>query len=162
MRKRLPSALEPVYSRDVSRMATEIGAFEPLVQQINRSVPAVVEFLRQHPRVRELHWSLEPASRENYLKLARTPQSVGSLIAFAVEGPLENFYDRLRLPKGPSFGMKNTLICPFIYLAHYDLVTSEEGREILRANNLNPDLLRLSVGSEPVEEIIAALAEALA
>ena len=45
--------------------------------------------------------------------------------------------------------------------AHYDLVTSESGRETLRANGLSPDLLRLSIGCEPAEQIIAALAEAL-
>jgi cystathionine gamma-synthase len=53
------------------------------------------------------------------------------------------------------------LLCPFIQLAHYDLVTSEAWRAELAASGLNPELLRLSVGTEPVEEIIAALAEAL-
>jgi cystathionine gamma-synthase len=84
------------------------------------------------------------------------------MISFVVEGPLANFYDRLRLPKGPSFGMKTTLICPFIYLAHYDLVTSPAGRETLKASGLDPELLRLSIGCEPADEIIGALAEALA
>jgi cystathionine beta-lyase/cystathionine gamma-synthase len=58
--------------------------------------------------------------------------------------------------------MKTTLICPFIYLAHYDLVTSERGRAELAASGIHPELLRLSIGCEPAEEIIAALAEALA
>ena len=44
------------------------------------------------------------------------------MITFTLRGDLTRFYDRLRLPKGPSVGMKTTLICPFIYLAHYDLV----------------------------------------
>jgi cystathionine gamma-synthase len=78
-----------------------------------------------------------------------------------VRGKLEAFYDRLRLPKGPSFGMRTTLICPFMYLAHYDLVTSAQGRAQLEANGLDPELLRLCVGTEPVEEIIGALREAL-
>jgi cystathionine gamma-synthase len=49
-----------------------------------------------------------------------------------------------------------------MYLAHYDLVTNDAGRAELTKNGLDPDLLRLSVGTEPVEEIVAALAEALA
>ena len=57
--------------------------------------------------------------------------------------------------------MKTTLICPFIYLAHYDLVTSENGRAFLAANGLSPELLRLSIGCEPAADIITALAEAL-
>ena len=76
-------------------------------------------------------------------------------------GALEPFYDRLNLPKGPSFGMTTTLICPFMYLAHYDLVTTPAGLAELAASKLDPDLLRLCVGLEPVEEIIRSLREAL-
>jgi cystathionine gamma-synthase len=83
------------------------------------------------------------------------------MISFSLWTPLEPFYNRLRLPKGPSFGMKATLICPFMYLAHYDLVTTPAGRAELAASGIDPDLLRLCVGTEPAEEIIAALAEAL-
>jgi cystathionine gamma-synthase len=49
-----------------------------------------------------------------------------------------------------------------MYLAHYDLVTTPAGRAELAASGLDTELLRLSVGAEPVEEIIAALDEALA
>jgi cystathionine gamma-synthase len=85
------------------------------------------------------------------------------MITFTLREPgaLTRVYDRLRLPKGPSFGMTTTLVCPFMYLAHYDLVTTEAGRAALAADDLDPDLLRLSVGTEPVDDIIAALAEAL-
>jgi cystathionine gamma-synthase len=83
------------------------------------------------------------------------------MISFTLRGRLDAFYDRLRLPKGPSFGMRTTLICPFMYLAHYDMVTTPGGRAELKANGLDPDLLRLCVGTEPADEIIAALAEAL-
>jgi cystathionine gamma-synthase len=48
-----------------------------------------------------------------------------------------------------------------MFLAHYDLVTSEAGRAELAASGLDPNLLRFSIGTEPVEDIIAALAEAL-
>jgi cystathionine gamma-synthase len=57
--------------------------------------------------------------------------------------------------------MRTTLICPFMYLAHYNLVTTPEGRAELMANGLDPELLRLCVGTEPVDEIIDALDEAL-
>ena len=77
------------------------------------------------------------------------------------KGGLEPFYDRLRLPKGPSFGMTTTLICPFMYLAHYDLVTTPSGLAELAASGVDPDLLRLCCGTEPAEEIVGALNEAL-
>ena len=54
-----------------------------------------------------------------------------------------------------------TLICPFMYLAHYDLVNTPAGRAELAESGLDPDLLRLSVGTEPVADIVSALAEAL-
>jgi len=162
LRRLVPQELEPVYSRDIARLATQIGDFESVIHQINRTAPKVIEFLRSHPKIKDVYWSLHPDSRENYLRLARTPDSVGSMVSFVVRGSLANFYDRLRLPKGPSFGMKTTLICPFIYLAHYDLVTSESGRAELAKNGLDPELLRLSIGCESAEEIIGALSEALA
>jgi len=161
-RARLPSELEPVYSRDLERLAAQISDTTAVIAQINRTAPAVVEFLLNHPRIKAVYWSHHPASRENYQKIARSPESIGSMISFELAMPLAQFYDRLRLPKGPSFGMKSTLICPFIYLAHYDLVTSESGRATLASAGLSPELLRLSIGCEPAEDIIAALAEALA
>jgi len=48
-----------------------------------------------------------------------------------------------------------------MYLAHYDLVTTPAGLAELAASNLDPDLLRLCVGTESAADIIAALAEAL-
>jgi len=121
----------------------------------------VAAFLEKHKKVKEVYWALRPESRANYLAIARTPQSVGGVISFTLRGPLEAFYDPLRLAKGPSFGMKTTLICPFMYLAHYDLVSTPEGQAELKAHGLEPDLLRLCIGTEPVDQIIAALAEAL-
>lgn len=161
-KRQLPGRLEPVYSRDVARLAAQIGDYAAVIARINQTAPAVVEFLRTHPRVTSLCWSHHPDSRENFLRLARSPDAHGSMISFKFDGPLADFYDRLRLPKGASFGMKNTLVCPFIFLAHYDLVTSESGREKLRACGIEPELVRLSLGCEPADDIIAALAEALA
>ena len=161
-RKALPPALEPVYSRDVARLAAQIGNYAAVISQVNQTVPLVVDFLRQHPRVKSLRWSHHPDSEKNFQRLARFPSAYASMISFKFDGPLADFYDRLRLPKGASFGMKNTLVCPFVILAHYDLVTSGKGRDQLRASGLEPELVRLSLGCEPVEDIIAALAEALA
>lgn len=158
----LPGRLEPVYSRDISRLAAQIGTFETVIARINQTGPVVLEFLRQHPRVKNLRWSGHPDTRENFLRLARIPQAFASIISFKVDGPLADFYDRLRLPKGASFGMKNTLVCPFIFLAHYDLVTSESGRKTLLASGVDAELVRLSLGCEPANDIIASLAEALA
>jgi cystathionine gamma-synthase len=162
LRKHIARRADPIYRRDLERLAAQIGDFEAVVSRTNASTAQVIEFLRQHPRVREVYWSLQPSCRDNYVAYARSPAHIGALLSFTVRPPLAEVYDRLRLPKGPSFGMKTTLICPFIFLAHYDLVTTEAGREQLAHSGIDPELLRLSVGCEPVEEIISALAEALA
>ncbi len=162
LRRLAAAALEPVHGRDLARRAAQIGATEDIVRRINAGTKKVAAFLENHPAIARVWWSLQPATRANYLQVARTPDSVGCMISFTLRGPLEKFYDRLRLPKGPSFGMKTTLISPFLYLAHYDLVTSEKGRAELAAHGLDASLLRLSIGTEPPEEIIAALGEALA
>jgi cystathionine gamma-synthase len=161
LREKITEWLEPVHGRDLSRLAAQIGATAQVVAKINANALRVAAFLETHPAVKQVWWALQPGTRDNYLKVARTPDSVGSMISFTLHGSMEKFYDRVRLPKGPSFGMTTTLISPFIYLAHYDLVTSPVGRAELAAHGLSPDLLRLSVGTEPVDDIIATLAEAL-
>ena len=153
--------LEPVYARDLARLAAQIGRTPAVLARIQESMPLVAGFLSRHPKVKNVFWALQPSSRENYLRIARTPAATGGMLSFTLREPLEPFYDRLRLPKGPSFGMKTTLICPFMYLAHYDLVTTAAGRAELAKSGLDPDLLRLCLGTEPADEIIAALAEAL-
>jgi cystathionine gamma-synthase len=161
LRQRLPDYLEPVYARDTSRLAAQIGQVDKVLARIEANVPRVAEFLASHPKVKEVCWALQPNSIENYRRVARGPQATGGMITFTLRVPMEPFYDRLELAKGPSFGMKTTLICPFMYLAHYDLVTTPAGRAELAASGVEPDLLRLCVGTESAEDIIAALAEAL-
>ncbi len=154
--------LEPVHARDLARLAAQIGTVEQVVAHINASTLRVAAFLESHPKVKQVWWALQPATRANYRKVARSPESVGCMISFTLREPIERFYDRVPLPKGPSFGLQTTLLSPFIYLAHYDLVTSEAGRAELAAHGIDPSLLRLAVGTEPVDDLIATLAEALA
>ncbi len=161
LRRLITEKLEPAYARDLARLAVEIRRTSAVLARLHASVPQVVAFLQNHPAVRDVYWALHPASRKNYLAIARAPGAVGGVITFTLRGPLDRSYDRLRLPKGPSFGMTTTLICPFMYLAHFDLVSTAAGRAGLTAGGLDPDLLRLSIGTEPVDDIIATLAEAL-
>lgn len=161
LRSRAAAEIEPLYPRDLARLAAQIGESERVLAQIHANTAKVAGFLASHSKVQDVFWAHHPASRKNYDRIARGPDAIGGMISFTLRGAMEPFYDRLRLPKGPSFGMKTTLICPFMYLAHYDLVTTPAGIAELAASRLDPDLLRLCCGIEPVEEIIGALAEAL-
>ena len=149
--------VEKPYSRDLHRLAYQISGYAELVATVNNSTAKVVEFLASHPKVNAVYWAKQKSSRENFEKLARSPEATGGLISFEYDGPLARFYDAAPLAKGPSFGMHRTLLCPYIYLAHYSLVSTQEGRQTLAQAKMNPDLLRLAIGSEPVDKIIAAL-----
>jgi cystathionine gamma-synthase len=161
LRRAVEGMIERPYPRDLARLAAQVGATAGVLARIEENAEKVAAFLAGHPAVRAVHWALSPASRANYLRVARSPRATGGMISFTLRVPMEPVYDRLRLPKGPSFGMRTTLICPFMYLAHFDLLATEAGRAELAANALEPDLLRLCVGTEGADDIIGALAEAL-
>jgi len=161
LRRLVARNLEPVYPRDLARLAAEIGGYERLMAQLNAATPRVVAFLESHPKIARVYWALAPESLARYQRIARTPDAVGGMLSFTLKTPLAPFYDAVRLPKGPSFGMRRSLISPFLYIAHYDLVKNAAGRAELAACGLDPELLRLSIGTEPVDDIIGTLAEAL-
>ena len=83
------------------------------------------------------------------------------MVAIELHEKIQPFFDALKVMKGPSFGTRFTLVCPFMYLAHYDLVTTDEGTKFLRSIGIDPDLIRISVGTEPISEIIEVFEEAL-
>lgn len=154
----IEAELEPVDPRDLARLAAQIGDYDTLLPRLNANAEAVIRHLLQRKRgVRRVFWSGQIGSREHYERLARGSERIGPVLSFELDGAMAPFYDAVPIAKGPSFGMRTTLLCPFIYLAHYELVTSEAGRQTLRAAGVPVDLLRLSVGEEPPDQIIAAL-----
>lgn len=161
LREALTREIEPPYARDLARLAVQIGGAAEIVERINANTRRVAEFLERHSRVRRVWWAGQAGCAGNYAKIARHAEAWGGVISFVLREPVGSFYDEVRVAKGPSFGMSETLLCPYVYLAHYDLVGTAEGRAELAASGLEPELLRLSVGAEPAEEIVAELARAL-
>ena len=149
------------YERNRQRLAQQIDGYLPLVEQVNESTLQVVEYLNRHTKVSRVHWANEPKSQSNFQKIARSEYAIGGMVSFELESDLARFYDRLTLCKGPSFGMKHSLACPFMYLAHYELVSTSQGRKQLAQAGINPELIRFSVGTEPVAVIIDSLRFAL-
>lgn len=162
LRAALPQWLARPHPADTARLASQIVHYDATVQRINASTERVAAFLESHPQVDRVWWARQAASRPHYDRLARHASSgPGCMVTFTVRRPLAEFYDRVRMVKGPSFGAAFSILCPFLYLAHYDLVRSEAGRQHLQAAGLPPELLRLSVGFEDPETLIAVLNEAL-
>lgn len=149
----------PPFSRDLARLAYEMDLAPEVVARLNTNTSKLCAFLREHPAVKKIYCA---GCSEHIEEVSKQDSPVGAVVSIEVEGDMEKFYDSVRLMKGPSFGTRYTLLCPFMYLAHYDLVTSDKGRAFLHDVGIDPELIRISVGEEPYEEIEAVLAEALA
>lgn len=147
----------PPSSADLARMAAQIGNYEKTIHAVNSNTCKVAEFLERHPGVDKVHWAKTQPSGYNYNWLQHREAGPGSIISFSTVCPVSGFYDKSMLVKSPSFGARFTMMCPFMYLAHYDLVSSTDGRALLNANGIDPDLIRLSVGLEPADAIIEEL-----
>jgi len=161
LRRRIEADHDPLPTPDVERLAAEMPAYGPTVERINLNARRVATFLEQHPRVSRVWWAFQEGTRTNYEAICRPGGGSGSILTFTVRGVMQRFYDAVPLPKSPSFGATFTMLCPFMYLAHYDLVRDEAGRRLLTRLGLPPDLIRLSVGTEKAEDIIAALEKGL-
>jgi len=161
LKERTPQFHEPPYLRDLQRLAHEIQNYDQVLQQINWNTLALAEYLEQHPTVKQVHWAYAEDSKENYIQLSTKQNAPGGLITIDLNGPMQPVHDKLRLLKSPSFGTTWSMICPFMYLAHYDLVSTSQGKAFLHDNNINPELLRISVGSEPIEPLMEVFDEAL-
>ncbi len=161
IRERTEPLLEPPFGGDLRRLAWQIPAYEEVVRRSNANVMRLVSFLEGRPEIRKIHWAYSPGVGSHYEKIARRDDSPGCLFSLELNLPLDSFYDALRLLKSPSFGCKFSLACPYLYIAHYDLVSTEKGRANLRAAGLEPDLIRVSVGAEPADDLVEVFAEAL-
>lgn len=161
LRDRLPQEIDAPPQPDLARLAWEMRDYAATVEATNANALAVAAFLDAHPKVDGLWWALRPRTRANYEAILRPGGGPGAILTFTVKGSLRQFYDAVPLVKSPSFGAHFTMLCPFLYLAHYDLVRNEAGRRLLSRIGLPPYLIRLSVGIEPTADIIDALSQGL-
>lgn len=155
------AAVEPLGHGDLDALAAQLPEMAAVADAQNRSARRIADFLAAHPAVAHVRTADRGATAAAYARAARGPARPGSLITFSLRGDLARFYDRVALPKGPSFGLGFTLLAPFLWLSHFEQVTTEQGRASLRASGLDPDLVRLSVGVEDPEAVIRALDDAL-
>lgn len=157
----LPAELDPPYWRDLARLAWRIRGYEDRMQRVNANTMALAELFASRPAVKRVRWAYQAESRDNYQRIHRRPGSPGGILTLELNVPLEDVYDRLELAKGPSLGAEFTLVGPYLYHAHYNLVSSDEGRNYLASKGLDPNLLRVSSGVEDPRELIDAFTAVL-
>ena len=154
--------LESLPAPDLVALASQIGRIVEVTARLSATAAEIARRLAAHPAVARVRTADQGPTAAAYRRLMRPGAGAGALITLELRGEMRRVYDRLAVAKGPSFGLRYTLAAPFLWLAHFEEVTTEEGRAHIRAAGLDPDLLRISVGLEPLEEIWAAFEAALA
>lgn len=146
----------PLYVADSEVLLSNLKGYVKRNQQINQNALQLVEYLKSHGSIANV-WHPSLVNTENYDAVKRKNGGYGGLISISLANPKKapKFYDSLKLCKGPSFGTPFTLVCAYTMLAHYDELDWCEDCGV------PSNLIRISVGLEPVEEIIAAFDQAL-
>jgi cystathionine gamma-synthase len=136
-----------------------IKTLGPRMRQHNESAEKIARFLARHPRVERVYYpGLE--SDPDHEVARRQFSGFGGMVSFLVSADLAataRFVDACQLATiGPSMGGVETLIEQPAFMSFYEL-TSEQRKEI----GIKDNLVRLSVGLEDADELIADLARAL-
>lgn len=129
------------------------------VARQNENALRVAEFLEQHAKVRRVHYPFLKSHPQH--DLARAQMSGGGgMVTFEVEGTGEDarrVSEALRLfTLAPSLGGVESLVCIPVLTSHLN-VPEEERRKM----GVSEQMLRLSVGIEHAEDLIADLEQAL-
>ncbi|MDI1344919.1 MAG: PLP-dependent aspartate aminotransferase family protein [Pseudolabrys sp.] len=126
--------------------------------QHNRSGLAVAQFLAAHPAVKRVHYP-GLADHPDHALACRQMSGFGGLVSFEVadEATARAVVDRARLfGIGPSIGGVESLISQPSNTSHHS-VTPARRIEM----GIVPELVRLSIGIEDSDDLIADLAQAL-
>jgi O-acetylhomoserine (thiol)-lyase len=120
----------------------------------------VAGFLRSHPRVEWVNYAGFPENPYYPLAQKYMCGRASSLVTFGIRGGYESaktFYDALKLVKRlVNLGDAKSLACHPASSTHRQMSAEEQ-----RKAGVKPEMIRLSVGIEHVEDIIADLDQAL-
>ncbi len=142
------------YIKDIQRLALQIKDYKKRVKVISENTKKIVQYFKTASFIDEIFYCLNPKYASNYQKLMIDENSYTGIVSVTFKKDFKEVYDKLNFAKGPSLGTEFTLLMPYTYLAHYDLITSKSGNEFLNQIGLPINLLRISVGCENIGEII--------
>ena len=130
------------------------------VQRQNQSALRIAQFLAEHARVRRVYYPWEESHPQRTLAMEQLSGG-GGLLSFEVEGTgpdARRLSESLHLfSLAPSLGGVDSLVCLPVLTSH--AMISPEQREKM---GVTDQLVRLSVGVENAEDLIADLEQALA
>lgn len=156
--------------RDIGAAISPTNAFnisvglETLSLRVERHVEnaqKVARWLEQRPEVTAVHYAGLPSSPWYELGQKYAPQGVGAIVGFELEGgsePAQAFVDALQLHSNvANIGDVHSLVIHPASTTHSQLSEDE-----LRAAGVAPGFVRLSVGLEHIEDILADLEQGFA
>ncbi len=146
---------------DMRVLARNLKHFEVRMEKINKNSEIVANYLSEHESIETVYYPTLKSDPNNLL-MRKYLKGASGLISFILKNSsfenAEKFYNNLHLPilKGPSLGSEKTLLCPYVILAHFNDIKQQ-----LKKLGLDFYLMRMSVGTEPVETILKSLKHAL-
>ena len=159
-----------VYQRTTGAVLSPLSAFrllqgiETVALRVERHVEnarRVAEYLRQHPHVEWVNYAGFADNPYHALAEKYLGGRACSLLTFGIVGGLEAgkaFYDALHLFKRlVNMGDAKSLACHPASTTHRQMSADEQ-----REAGVRPEMIRLSVGIEHIDDIIADLDQALA
>lgn len=130
------------------------------MERHTQNAQAVAEFLADHPLVSWVNYPGLPDHPSYELAKKYLPGGAGSIFAFGIKGGLESgrrFINNVKLfSLLANVGDAKSLVIHPASTTHQQLTEEEQ-----RAAGVSPDLIRLSIGIEHVDDIIADLDQAL-
>ncbi|MDY2930802.1 MAG: O-acetylhomoserine aminocarboxypropyltransferase/cysteine synthase family protein [Muribaculaceae bacterium] len=161
--------IRAVILRDTGAAISPFNAFillqglETLSLRVERHVEnalKVVQFLASHPKVAKVNHPSLPSHPDHELYNRYYPNGAGSIFTFEVKGGVEEawrFIDSLEIFSllANVADVKSLVIHP--YTTTHSQMTPEE----LAQQHITPASVRLSIGTEHIDDIIADLSQAL-
>jgi cystathionine gamma-synthase len=130
------------------------------IRKQNENGMAVARFLEGHPRIRRVYYP-GLSSHPDYKVACEQMKGFGGVVSFEIDGDLQTasaFVDRLCIPYiAPSLGGVETLIEQPALMSYYEMAPEDRA-----AIGISDQLIRLSLGVEDAEDLIADLDQALA
>ncbi len=126
----------------------------------SRNAQAVAEFLQKHSRVKWVNYPGLPSSPYRGLAEKYLPKGCGAILTFGIEGGLEagkRFIESLKmLSHLANVGDAKSLVIHPASTTHSQLPEADQ-----KMAGITPDMIRLSVGIEDIEDILWDLDQAL-
>ena len=130
------------------------------VERHNQNALRVAQFLEKHPRVKRVNYPFLPSHPQHALAVQQMSGG-GGLLSFEVGGTAEDtrrFTESLRVfALAPSLGGVDSLVTLPVVTSHA-MVSPEERKQM----GITDQLVRLAIGIENAEDLIADLEQALA